>query len=49
VAIDGQPVMTFDDLLSYLIKNKQPGDKVTLTIVRDGQEKEVDLTLGKRP
>lgn len=49
VGIDGQPVMTFDDLLSYLIKNKKPGDTVTLTIVRDGQEREVNLTLGKRP
>jgi 2-alkenal reductase len=49
VGIDGKPVLTFDDLLSYLIKNKEPGDTVTLTIVRDGQEKEVNLTLGKRP
>ncbi len=49
VAIDGKPVLTFDDLLGYLIKNKKPGDTVVLTIVRDGQEREVNLTLGKRP
>ncbi len=49
IGIDGQPVMTFDDMLSYLIKNKRPGDTVTLTILRDGQEMEVELTLGKRP
>ncbi len=49
IAIDGKPVLTFDDLLGYLIKNKKPGDTVVLTIVRDGQEREVNLTLGKRP
>ncbi|MEN4012163.1 MAG: trypsin-like peptidase domain-containing protein [Chloroflexota bacterium] len=49
VAVDGQPVMTFGDMLSYLIKNKSPGDQVTLTILRDNTEMEVTITLGKRP
>jgi 2-alkenal reductase len=48
-AVDGQPVIVFGDLLSYLMNNKSPGDKVTLTILRDNQTKEVVLTLGKRP
>lgn len=49
IAIDGQPVRTFSEMLSYLMKNKSPGDTVTLTILRDNQEKEVIVTLGKRP
>lgn len=49
IAVDGQPVLTFGDMLSYLIKNKMPGDQVTLTVLRDNAEKEVTITLGKRP
>lgn len=49
VAIDGQPIMTFNDLLSYLIHYKSPGDTVTLTIIREDREIDLDLTLGKRP
>ncbi|HEY3345067.1 MAG TPA: trypsin-like peptidase domain-containing protein [Anaerolineaceae bacterium] len=48
-AVDGHAVIVFGDLLSYLMNNKSPGDKVTLTILRDNQTKEVVLTLGKRP
>lgn len=48
-AIDGQPVSNFDDLLSYLITNKAPGENVVLTVVRDGQTMDVTLTLDKRP
>ncbi len=49
IAIDNHPVLVFGDLLSYLMNNKQPGDQVTLTILRNNQKKEVTLTLGKRP
>jgi 2-alkenal reductase len=49
VAIDGQPVDTFNEMLSYLVYNKKPGDQVVMTIIRDNQEKEVTITLGKRP
>lgn len=48
-AIDGQPVATFDDLLSYLTTNKAPGDTVVLTILRDGKPMDVNVTLEKRP
>jgi S1-C subfamily serine protease len=48
-AVDGHQVLVFGDLLSYLINNKAPGDTVVLTIIRDNQQKEVTLTLGKRP
>jgi 2-alkenal reductase len=48
-AIDGQPVATFDDLLSYLTTNKSPGDSVALTVLREGQTMDVTVTLGSRP
>jgi S1-C subfamily serine protease len=49
VAVDGRPILVFGDLLSYLMVNKAPGDSITLTILRDKNQKEVTLTLGKRP
>jgi len=49
VGIDGQAVRQFDDLLVHLIKEKNPGDQVVLTIVRDGKRIETTLTLGERP
>jgi len=48
-AIDGLPVATFDDLLSYLTTNKAPGDSVVLRILREGQTMDVTVTLGARP
>jgi S1-C subfamily serine protease len=49
VAIDGRPVIQYDDLISYLVTHKSPGDTVTLTVIRDGQKQDIPLTLGKRP
>jgi len=48
-AINGQPVNNFEDLSAYLINNTQVGQTVTLTILRQGQEKTVQLTLGALP
>ena len=48
-AIDGKPVSNFDDLLSYLITNKSPGENVVLTVIRDGQSVDVTILLDKRP
>lgn len=49
IAIDGQPVNSFDELLAYLTTNKSPGDTVSLTILREGQTMDVTVTLGTRP
>lgn len=49
IAIDGRSIMTFSDLLSYLIQEKSPGDIVTFTILRGEQEIQLELILGKRP
>jgi S1-C subfamily serine protease len=48
-AINGLPVRDFSDLITYLLNNTNPGDTVTLTVLRDGTEIQVDLILGKRP
>jgi len=49
IAFDGRPVRTFDELLSYLLTNKSPGDTVVLTVIRDGQTVDIPVTLGERP
>jgi serine protease Do len=48
-AINGQTINSFEDLSSYLLNNTQVGQTVTLTILRQGQEKTVQLTLGALP
>ncbi|MEW6084078.1 MAG: trypsin-like peptidase domain-containing protein [Chloroflexota bacterium] len=49
VGFDGKEVKTFDDLLSYLITTKSPGDTAVLTVLRDGELVDITLTLGTRP
>jgi len=48
-AIDGQTVKTFDDILVYLSLQTNPGQQITLTILRDGKYQDVTLELGTRP
>ncbi|NMB61050.1 MAG: PDZ domain-containing protein [Chloroflexi bacterium] len=48
VALDGVAVKDYNALLSYLIMNKAPGDTVTVTILRNGVEKNLEVTLGSR-
>jgi putative serine protease PepD len=47
-AIDGQTVDNADDLTAK-ISAHQPGDKVTLTVTRNGATKSISVTLGTRP
>lgn len=49
IAIDGQPVRSFDDLLLYVALQTTPGQEVVLTILRDGGQQEVTLELEPRP
>ncbi len=49
ISIDGHPLRTFSDLLSYLVNETSVGQTVTLTVLRDGTEQEVAVTLGARP
>ena len=48
-AIDGQPVKRFEDLVTFLARNGKVGQTVKLTILRDGSEKTLPLTLAARP
>lgn len=49
VAIDGQPVKEFDDLVAYLARSTEVGQKVKLTVLRQGKEETVEATLAARP
>jgi len=49
VAIDGQPIDSFDALTIYLARSTTPGQEITLTILRNGKEQSVKVTLGERP
>ena len=49
VAVDGQPVTTFDDVLIYLARYTSPGDTITLTVLRGGESLDVPLKLAARP
>ncbi len=44
-AIDGQALDTYEDLVSYMFNNTEVGQKVTLSILRDGKIIEVAVTL----
>jgi S1-C subfamily serine protease len=46
--VEGHDVVLPDDLARF-IAAKKPGEKVTLTILHDGEKKQVEVTLGKRP
>ena len=49
VAVDDQPVLVYGDVISYIFLHKSPGEDIVLTVIRNGAQKEVTLTLGKRP
>lgn len=49
IAVDGHPVQTFDEMLSYLLSNKSPGDVIVMSVLRGGERVDVEITLGKRP
>ena len=45
---DGKKIAGIEELIE-LINTKNPGDEIELTIERDGQTKQANVTLGKRP
>lgn len=49
IAINGEPVRNSDELLSYLVFETTVGETVELTVIRDGKEIKLPLTLGERP
>ena len=49
VAIDGKSISSSEGLASYLADRARPGQQVTLTVLRDGERRNVSVTLGSRP
>jgi 2-alkenal reductase len=47
--VDDQPVLTSDDLVTYLARSTEVGQEVTLSILSQGKESQVDVTLASRP
>ena len=48
VAVNGKPIQSSGELTRAVAAN-QPGTKVTLNLLRNGQKKDVQVTVGKRP
>lgn len=49
VGINDLTVEKFDDLLSYIVQETEVGQTVSLTVLRDGAEIQLDVTLEARP
>ncbi len=47
--IDGVEVKSFDDLVGYLGRKTEVGQRVTLTVLRDGARQRIEATLEDRP
>lgn len=48
IKADGKAIKDDASLRSYLYANKKPGETMKITVLRDGKEKEVTVTLGKK-
>lgn len=48
IAVDGQPIKDFSELMSYMVVNKNPGETITFTVIRNGETLDVDVVLGYR-
>ncbi|WP_415381734.1 S1C family serine protease [Halosimplex sp. TS25] len=49
VAMEDTPIPTREALASFLALETSPGDTIDVTVLRDGEEQTVELTLGSRP
>ena len=49
VAVDGAPITGFDDIVAYLARHTEIGQTMTLTVLRQGEEKEIEVKLTARP
>jgi 2-alkenal reductase len=48
-AIDDYELRDFDDLIAYLVRDTEVGQQVVLTVIREGEELKIPVTLGERP
>lgn len=49
VGVEGEAVRSHEELTRRLLVGHDPGDEVTVTLVRDGDRRTEHLTLGERP
>ncbi|WP_415382371.1 S1C family serine protease [Halosimplex sp. TS25] len=49
LAVDGQQIETGEDLGTYLVLETEPGDTVEMTVLRDGDVQQIEVTVGERP
>lgn len=47
--INGERMRGIDDILLYLARETEAGETITLTVIRNGDTEEIDLTLDSRP
>jgi 2-alkenal reductase len=47
--IDGQQVKSIEDVIAYLETNTVVGQQINLSILRDGKQQTLQVTLGERP
>lgn len=48
-AVDGNPVVRMEDLISYLETEKSVNQNMTLTVYKDGKTMDKQITIGQRP
>jgi S1-C subfamily serine protease len=48
-AINGEPIADYQDLTVYLETETRVGDIVEVTVIRDGEEQTIEVTLEERP
>jgi serine protease Do len=49
IAFNGQTIKSSDDLITFLARSGVVGQTATLTVLRNGQQMEIQVTLGARP
>ncbi len=49
IAIDDHKVEQFEDILVYILRETEVGQRVDLTVIRDGRERVITVRLGERP
>ena len=49
IAINETQIRSMDDVVAYVVENTRPGDTATFTVLRDGEETELSITLAGRP
>ncbi len=49
IAFNDQELRDFGELISYLFTQTAPGDTITVTFIRDGEQQQTELVVGARP